>query len=203
MLTLLCVVGIELFQMLQSRSRIESLGTGEWAKANLIALSQLHITTKHLKSLLCELVTRIDDPTVCLQKDWWTKVVLWNAQVRGAYGLGACYKKRIRKGHLKAFAHLLTASTPCWGFFWSLLCRNGWICYFGRWNVTLTFQPRNLPHPNLKDKCIASPFCMKWAWGGRWHFFRCCLWAHHRERPTYAEHQFHRARSTNSFATRM
>jgi hypothetical protein len=88
-LALLCVVGVEFLQVLEGCSRVESLGAGKGAEADLVALAELHVSAKHLESLLGELVTGVNDPPVCLHEDSWPEVVLWMPPVRGAGRLAA------------------------------------------------------------------------------------------------------------------
>ena len=89
MLALLCVVGIKLLQMLKSCSRVESLGAGKRAEADLVALAQLHVSAKHLESLLGELITGVNDPAVGLHEDSRAQVVLRMPPVARAGGLAA------------------------------------------------------------------------------------------------------------------
>ena len=72
--------------MLQRCSRVQAFGAGEGAKSDLIALSQFHVTTQHLKSFVSVLVARVNDPAVCLHQDSWAEVVLWVPPVGWAGG---------------------------------------------------------------------------------------------------------------------
>jgi len=89
MLSLLSIVGVEFLEMLKGSSRVQSLGASQGAEADLVALSELHVTTEHLETLISELISRINDPPVGLHKDSRSKVVLRMPPVRGASGLAA------------------------------------------------------------------------------------------------------------------
>ena len=75
--------------MLKSATGIQSFRAGKRAHSDLIALSELHVTAQLLKSLVSELVSRVNDPPVCLHENRGSQVVLWMPPVRGAGGLAA------------------------------------------------------------------------------------------------------------------
>jgi hypothetical protein len=89
-LSLLSVVSIELLQVSQCCTWVQSLGASERAKTDLIALSKFHVTAEHLKALLCVLVSRVDDPSVGLHEHSRSQVVLRMPPVAGASRLAAC-----------------------------------------------------------------------------------------------------------------
>ena len=89
MLSLVSVVLVEFLQMSKSGARIEALGAGQGAEADLIALAEFHVAAKHLKTLLGVLVTRVNDPAISLHKDGRAEVVLRVPPVAGASGLAA------------------------------------------------------------------------------------------------------------------
>ena len=89
MLSLLSIVGVEFLEMLKGSSRVQSLGASQGAEADLVALSELHVTTEHLETLISELISRINDPPVGLHKHSRSQVVLRVPPVRGASGLAA------------------------------------------------------------------------------------------------------------------
>tara|TARA_B110000503_G_C6944283_1_gene328277 strand:- start:217 stop:654 length:438 start_codon:yes stop_codon:yes gene_type:complete len=80
---------VHVLQVLEGGTGVESLGASEGAETDLVALSELHVTTKHLKTLISVLITRVDNPSVSLHQYCWSKVVLWVPPVRGACRLAA------------------------------------------------------------------------------------------------------------------
>lgn len=48
MLSFLCIVSIEVLEMLECGARIQTLGAGERAEADLVAFSQFHVSSEHL-----------------------------------------------------------------------------------------------------------------------------------------------------------
>jgi len=55
----------------------------------LVAFSQLHVSTELFKSLVSELVSGVDHPSVGLHEHSWSQVVLWMPPVGWASGLAA------------------------------------------------------------------------------------------------------------------
>jgi hypothetical protein len=77
-------------EMLKSTTGVEALGASERAHTNLVAFSELHVSSKFLQSLISVLITRVNDPTIGLHEDCRPKIVLRVPPVRGASGLAAC-----------------------------------------------------------------------------------------------------------------
>ena len=78
--------------MLESATGVEALGASERAHTNLVAFSELHVSSEFLKSFIGVLITRVNDPTIGLHEDCGTKIVLRVPPVRGASGLAASTK---------------------------------------------------------------------------------------------------------------
>lgn len=81
------VVSIELFKVVQGSSGVEALGASQRAHTDLVALTQLHVSTKLFQSLVGVLIARVDNPSVGLHEDSRAKIVLGMPPVTGAGGL--------------------------------------------------------------------------------------------------------------------
>ena len=81
---LVFVLGVHVLEVLKGSSGVESLRASEGAETDLVALSKLHVTTKHLKSLVGILITRVNNPPVCLHEHSRSQVVLRVPPVAGA-----------------------------------------------------------------------------------------------------------------------
>ena len=66
MLSLVSVVLVKLLQVSKGSTWVQALRAGQRAETDLIALAKLHVTTEHLKALVCELITRVNNPAVGL-----------------------------------------------------------------------------------------------------------------------------------------
>ena len=75
--------------MLKSTSRVETLGACERAHTNLIALTEFHVTSELLETLICILIARVNNPSVGLHENGRSQIVLRVPPVRGAGGLAA------------------------------------------------------------------------------------------------------------------
>lgn len=75
--------------MLEGGTGVEALGASERAQTDLVALSELHITTKHLKTLVGVLITGVNHPSVSLHQHCWSKVILRVPPIAGAGRLAA------------------------------------------------------------------------------------------------------------------
>ena len=73
--------------MSKGTARVQTLGTCQGAEADLVALTKLHVSTELLEAFVGILITRVNDPSVCLHKDSGTKVVLRMPPVAGASAL--------------------------------------------------------------------------------------------------------------------
>jgi len=94
---LLVIVFIKFLKMSEGTTRVETLGAGEGAQTDLIAFTELHVTSELFESLLRVLVSRVNDPSVGLHKNCWTKVVLWMPPIRWASWLAASAKYTLIK----------------------------------------------------------------------------------------------------------
>lgn len=77
-------LSVHVLEVLKGSSGVESLWAGEGAETDLVALSKLHVATKHLKSLVGILITRVNDPPVCLHEHSRSQVILRVPPVAGA-----------------------------------------------------------------------------------------------------------------------
>jgi len=81
------VIGVKLFKVTKGASGVETLGASEGAHTDLVALTELHVSSKLLKSLVSVLIARVNNPSVGLHEDGRTEIVLGMPPVTGAGGL--------------------------------------------------------------------------------------------------------------------
>jgi len=83
------VVSIELFKVVQGSSGVEALGASQRAHTNLVALTQLHVSSELFESLISVLIARVNNPSVGLHEHGGAQVVLRMPPVREASRLAA------------------------------------------------------------------------------------------------------------------
>jgi len=82
-------LGVHVLKMLQGGTGVKTLGASQGAQTNLVALADLHVTTKHLQTLVSVLITGVNHPSVGLHEHGWSQVVLRMPPVAGACRLAA------------------------------------------------------------------------------------------------------------------
>jgi len=82
-------LSVHVLQVLERSAGVEALGASERAETDLVALSELHVATKHLQALVGVLIARVNNPSVGLHEHSWPKVILRVPPIAGAGRLAA------------------------------------------------------------------------------------------------------------------
>ena len=77
-------LSVHVLQVLEGGTGVEALGACERAKTDLVALAELHVTAKHLQTLVGVLIARVNNPSVSLHQYCWSKVILRVPPIAGA-----------------------------------------------------------------------------------------------------------------------